>query len=70
MFMLPSTNKVYRDTKRIHFSWWMDFIDWPIICICFEGLVGDFYKKLFFKDMNPNEDVTFLLRSWAVKGLW
>lgn len=44
-------------------------IDWPVVILVFDGLIGDFYKKLFFKDMNPNEDVTFLLWSKAVKGL-
>jgi len=47
----------------------MDFMDRPLICICFEGIIGDFYKKIFFKDSSPNEEMTFLLRSKAIKGL-
>lgn len=69
MFMLPSTSKQYWDTKWVHFQRRMEMIDRPVVILVFDGLIGDFYKKLFFKDMNPNEDVTFLLWSKAVKGL-
>lgn len=67
--MLPSTPKIYRDTKWISFQRRMEFIDRPLVCICFEGLIGDFYKKIFFKDASPNEDITFLLWAEIVRGL-
>jgi hypothetical protein len=38
----------------------MEFIDKPLVVVCFEGLVGDFFKKIFFKDSSPNEEITFL----------
>jgi len=47
----------------------MEFMDRPVVCLCFDGLIGDFYKKLFFKEMNLKEDVTFLLRAKALRGL-
>ena len=44
-------------------------MDRPVVCLVFEGLIGDFYKKMFFKEMKSDEEITFLLRSRAVKAL-
>jgi hypothetical protein len=43
--LLPSTNKVYRNTKRIEFSRRMHMMDRPIVIIKFEGIVGHFHKE-------------------------
>lgn len=43
--LLPSTNKVYRNTKRIDFSRRMHMMDRPIVIITFDGIIGHFHKE-------------------------
>jgi hypothetical protein len=50
--LLPSTNKLYRNTKRIAFTRRMNMMDRPIIVISFEGIIGDFQKENIWSDKN------------------
>lgn len=43
--LLPSTNKNYRNTKRIDFSRRMHMMDRPIVIIIFDGVIGNFHKE-------------------------
>jgi len=43
----------------------MGMMEKPVIIICFDGLVGDFYKRSFWAD----EGMSFAQRSRAHKGL-
>ncbi|CAI2364454.1 unnamed protein product [Moneuplotes crassus] len=50
--LLPSTNKFYRNTKRIDFSRRMHMMDRPLLIITFEGIIGVFHKENLWKDKN------------------
>ena len=63
--LLPSTNKVYRNTKRIDFSRRMHMMDRPIIILTFEGIVGHFHKERIWCDKN----FKLITRGGAPNGL-
>ena len=65
IFLLPSTQKVYRGTRRLAFSRRMGMMDRPVIVMSFDGLIGDFYKRSFWAD----EGMSFISRARALKGL-
>ena len=42
-------------------------MDAPIVVLCFDGLIGDFFKPQLFAD--NNKEITFMIRSRAAKGI-
>ena len=42
--MLPSTNKIFKLTRREFFARRMNLMDRPLVVINFQGVIGDFYK--------------------------
>ena len=65
ILLLPSTNKVYRNIKRIEFSRRMNMMDKPIVIIKFEGIVGEIHKERIWSDKN----FKLITRGSAVDGL-
>lgn len=63
--MLPSTNKVYRNTKRIDFNRRMQMMDRPIVIINFEGIIGHFHKEKIWSEKN----FKLITRGHASNGL-
>mmetsp|Transcript_33094 Transcript_33094/g.38004 ORF Transcript_33094/g.38004 Transcript_33094/m.38004 type:complete len:544 (-) Transcript_33094:23-1654(-) len=63
--LLPSTNKVYRNVKRIEFSRRMQMMDRPLVIVSFEGVVGSFHRDRIWSDKNPK----LVTRGGAAVGL-
>ncbi len=42
-------------------------MDAPIVVLCFDGLIGDFFKPQLFAD--NNKEITFMIWSRAAKGI-
>ena len=40
--LMPSTSKTFKRTTRLIFDRRMNFMDRPLIIICFQGCLGDF----------------------------
>ena len=64
--LLPSTNKVYRNIKRIEFSRRMNMMDKPIVIIKFEGIIGEIHKERIWSEKSNFKLIT---RGGAVNGL-
>ena len=43
--LMPSTPKTFKRTKRLLFNRRMTFMDRPLIVVCFQGVLGDFFKN-------------------------
>jgi hypothetical protein len=63
--LLPSTNKVYRNTKRVEFCRRMHMMDRPIVIIHFEGIIGNFHKERIWSEKN----FKLITRGCAINGL-
>ena len=63
--LLPSTNKVYRNTKRVEFCRRMHMMDRPIVIIHFEGIIGNFHKERIWCEKN----FKLITRGCAISGL-
>jgi predicted RNA-binding protein YlxR (DUF448 family) len=45
ILMLPSTNKIYKLTKREFFERRMNQMDRPLVILNFQGVLGDFVHE-------------------------
>ena len=61
ILMLPSTNKIFKLTKREFFERRMNQMDRPLVILNFQGVLGDFVREKTVQEKGAPQEPQYVL---------